>query len=556
MPKGNDPSLVRAKVQDISSTLTELLAFVNNKYMPVPLSELLKVKEISSKQSAFVINAGDYGAKGDLEYENVSYNQVRAISGTDTTASIQKALDVAGAMVPQDVNLDYEGAVRVVMPPGKYRVTKSLDIPSNVIFDCEHAVFFNFLSSDWEPVIKGRRHAHATIIKVHANKKSGVEWGDRNAGGVRCDSYIDAIWVEHAGVEYEASLDTSKQKCGLRLFGLWFRINRIEIKEANIGLDIFRASDVLCPSVFLMGCATACRLESAEQILFPSLALDTNIQLGIQIDNSNNVFMNVIAFVNSDGYGTPMDEILRVGAYSGSPCKDIHIFAAATSTGGRMLSIANCMDSSFKLFASNSRLFSQTSGNGQATSHWQAKDWYPNNSTQAIGGGLKAHDMGVNYQPYGNEGSASAAIKYGPNLSKVIDIELLATPDINPVEGTVYGTLEINGIKIPEPINTGIEWTNSWTAYDRNYLPGFYKNSSSEIVLSGLIKGGTQGRAAFVLPKGYRPPSNRIFTTTSGADPNALNALSTVSILTDGSVIPLGGSNSCFSLEGIRFRNL
>lgn len=399
-----------------------------------------------SKQSAFVINAGDYGAVGDLVYRQTAHNTVAIVSGTDTTASIQAALNAARDMVSQDVNLPYEGAVRVVVPPGKYIIAgdKGLEVPSNVILDSAHAVFFNFLNNDWEPVIKGRRHAHATIIQVHGNKKSGIEWGDRNAGGVRCDSFIEGIRVQHCGVEYESTLPPNRQKCGLRLFGLWFSIDRIEVKEANIGLDIYQASDLLCPALFLMGCSTACRMESAEQIILPCVALDTNFNTGFQIDNSGNVFVNVTAFVNSDGYGSPMDTLLRIGQYSGTPCKDIYITAAAMSIGGRMLSIQNCMDSAFTLYASNARLFSQTSGNGQATSHWNAISW-TSVSGEVNGGGLKAHDIGVNYQPYGNEGTPTALIKYGSGLSGFLDIGIHFSGNLTVSEGNRYGQLRING---------------------------------------------------------------------------------------------------------------
>jgi hypothetical protein len=399
---------------------------------------------INTRQSAFVINAADYGAKGDLVYRETSYNTVAIVSGTDTTINIQAALDAAAALVPQDVNLPYEGAVRVVLPAGKYIISRTIVVPSNVILDSTHASFFNFITNDWAPIIWGKRHSHATIINVHANKKSGIWWGDPEAGGVRCDSYIDSVRVQHAGVENESSLPAGQQKCGLRLFGLWFSIGRIEIKEANIGLDIYQASDLLCPATFLMGCSTACRMESAEQIILPCVALDTNFNTGFQIDNSGNILVNLTAFVNSDGYGTAMDCLLRIGQYSGIACKDIYVTAAATSIGGRMLAIANCMDSSFTLFASNARLFSQTSGNAQATSHWNAVNW-----TSASGevnvGGLLAHNIGTNYQPYGNEGSASAAIKYGSNLSGFLDIKLLASSGITATEGTIYGLLTVNG---------------------------------------------------------------------------------------------------------------
>lgn len=425
-------------------------------------------REITTRQSSFVINAGDYGAKGDLVYRQTAHNTVAIVTGTDTTANIQAALDAAAALVPQDVNLPYEGSVRVVIPPGKYIISKTIVVPSNVILDCAHANFFNFQSNDWSPIIWGKRHSHATIINVHANKKSGIWWGDPNAGGVRCDSFIEAIRVQHAGVEYESTLPPRQQKCGLRLFGLWFSIDRIEVKEANIGLDIYQASDLLCPAVFLMGCSTACRMESAEQIVLPCVALDTNFNTGFQIDNSGNIFVTLTAFVNSDGWGTAMDCLLRVGQYSGTPCKDIYITAIAVSIGGRMLSVQNCQDSDFTLYASNARLFSQTSGNNQATSHWQAKNW-TSASGQVNAGALLAHNIGTNYQPYGNEGSPTGVVKYGGNLSGFLNVNLACDSAIARIEGQVYGNLLINGNKYGVPVPRSIIRVNCGGAQYSEY---------------------------------------------------------------------------------------
>src|SRR5919199_883742 len=448
---------------------------------------------ISTKQSAFIINASDYGARGDLVYREVTYNTVAIVSGTDTTDKLQAALNAAAALVPQDVNLSYEGSVRVIVPAGKYILTQTLTVPSNVVLDCKDAVFFNFLSNDWLPAIWGKRHSHATRIKLHANKKSGIWWGDPNAGGVRCDSYIDEVWVEHAGVEFESTLPPSQQKCGLRLFGLWFRINRIEVKEANLGLDIFKASDVLCPAVFLMGCGTALRLESAEQIILPAVAFDTNINTGIQIDNSGNAFIVVTAFTNSDGYGTGLNRLIDVGTWSGVPCKDIYIWAAAVSTGGQMLSVSNCIDSSFTLNASNARLFSQTSGQGKATSHW--------NPTAT--GGLLAHNLGTNYQPYGNEGTPIALVKYGSNLSGYLNVNLSCDSAIARVEGDPYGSLLINGNKYGSPVprsilrmNCGGSQYKNWGA--EQYLVGgggtaVPSNLTGETDLIKSIRWGLQG---------------------------------------------------------------
>ncbi len=387
-----------------------------------------------------VIYASDFGVKADLVHRELTYNTVERVSGTDTTTELQNALNAAGAMVPSDVNLPYEGCVRVVTPAGKIIVSKTLIIPPNVILDSRHSKFYNFLSNDWLPIILGSRHSHATIIEVHANKKSGIWWGDPNGGGVRCDSFIDAVRVQHAGVEYESTLPPKQQKCGLRLFGLWYTIGAIEIKEANLGLDLYQASDVLCPSVFVMGSSTAIRCESAEQIIFPCVALDTNISTGIQIDNSNNIHMMVHGFVNSDGYGTPMQEFIRVGFWSGIPCRNVHLIGVAISCGGRMLNLSNCQDCTFKLVASNARLFSQTSGGGTAFSHWNPVQTDPNR------GALWPHDMGMNYQPPGNEGTPFALIRYGSGITGNLDIDLWKPATAITSEGTVYGRLVVNGV--------------------------------------------------------------------------------------------------------------
>lgn len=379
--------------------------------------------------------ASNYGVKADLEYVQPTYNTATIVSGTDTTAQLQALLNLVGSTVPNDVELAYEGCPRVITPHGKMILSSTLLIPPNVLLACEHTVFFNFLSDDWEPAISGSRHSHATKIKLFGNNKSGIQWGDPNAGGVRSDSYIDSVWVEHCGVDFQASLPANQQKCGLRLYGLWYRINRIEVKEANIGVDLYQASDVMCPAVFPIGCSTAIRCESAEQISFPSVCLDTNIQTGIQIDNSNNITMTVQAFVNSDGYGTAMDCLLKIGTYSGNPCRGIFINAIALSTGGRMLEIEKAMDCEFRLYASNARLYSQTSGGGTATSHW----------SPTVTGALLAHDMGTNYQPYGNEGEPTALVKYGSNFAGFLNIELWKPVGVTATEGIQYGNIEVNG---------------------------------------------------------------------------------------------------------------
>ncbi len=383
-----------------------------------------------------VIYAADLGVGGDLVYSTPTYNTVNRVSGTDVTAKIQAALNLAGSKVPSDVSLNYEQCITVVIPSGKYLTSSTLVVPPNVILDASNAYFFNFLPDPYAPVVQGSRHSHCTHISAHGNNQSGIAWGDQSAGGVRCDSRMESIYVEHAGVGYDSSRPANQQKCGLRLSGLNFRLGRVEIKEANIGLDLYQASDVLCPTVFPIGCSTGIRLESCEQVILPLVALDTTIQTGIQLDNSNNCYIKASAFVNSDGYGTAMETGVAVGRYSGLLCKNIVIDYTAQSTGGYALEVGKTEDCEFSVRATNSRTFSQTSGGGTATSHWTP---IASGSRQ---GALLAHNVGTNYHPFGNEGSNGSVIKYRGGSIGYLKIQLTRSKSIaRAYEGSPYGDL-------------------------------------------------------------------------------------------------------------------
>lgn len=398
-----------------------------NKQMPYSL--MRDRKQHRGLHGGTTIYASDYDVKADLVYEDVAYNRIEKRFGQDPTANLQAALNDAGKMVPSDPNLYYEGNVRVVTPAGRIPLTSTLFIPPNVILDSEHSYFYNFLSDAHAPIIHGARRSHATYIAVHANAKNGVTFGDPALGGVRCDSRIGFIYVEHAGVDYNAALPPNRQKCGLRVHGLDFKLERLEVKEANIGFDCYQASDVLVPTVFMIGCSVGVRLESCEQVILPSIALDTTIQTGVQIDNSNNNFLRLNSFVNSH-YGTPMECGVVVGRYSqAGGNKNNVVDYTGQSTGGYLLEVSNTEDCEFFLRGSNSRTFSQRFAN--ATSHWQ----------HSGNGELMAHDIGTNYHPYGNEGIPGAAIKYGRGHQGYLKIYLTRSSGIKPFEGNQYGSL-------------------------------------------------------------------------------------------------------------------
>lgn len=92
---------------------------------------------------------------------------------------------------------------------------------------------------------------------------------------------------------------------------------------------------------------------------------------------------------------------------------------------------------------------------------------------------------------------------------------------------------------------------NGWTNNGSGFEPaGYYKDALGIVRLKGLIKGGTMGTTAFVLPVGHRPANRRAFpVVTSGG-------LGRVDIDTSGNVIVMTygtASNGYVSLDGIQF---
>lgn len=100
--------------------------------------------------------------------------------------------------------------------------------------------------------------------------------------------------------------------------------------------------------------------------------------------------------------------------------------------------------------------------------------------------------------------------------------------------------------------NTGQPpFASGWTNYGSPYSKAaFVKRPDGFIQLTGVIKSGTVGSAAFTLPPGYRPavaPGPYAVMSNGG--------LGRVDIGTDGTVTPISpSSNLSVSLEGISFK--
>lgn len=103
----------------------------------------------------------------------------------------------------------------------------------------------------------------------------------------------------------------------------------------------------------------------------------------------------------------------------------------------------------------------------------------------------------------------------------------------------------------PSPVWTAPTFQNSWVNYGGGEQVAGYRIGSDGIVrLRALIKNGTLNTAAFTLPAGYRPssPQAMIAHCSNGAD-----QVGKLIIATDGSVKPVTGGNTFFSLAGVAF---
>lgn len=89
---------------------------------------------------------------------------------------------------------------------------------------------------------------------------------------------------------------------------------------------------------------------------------------------------------------------------------------------------------------------------------------------------------------------------------------------------------------------------NGWEDYGGGYLKAaYFKDTMGVVHFTGLIKSGTIGTIAFVLPAGYRPAATCQFPVTS------VGAFGYVEVYADGRVYVAIGNTESMSLAGISF---
>ena len=86
-------------------------------------------------------------------------------------------------------------------------------------------------------------------------------------------------------------------------------------------------------------------------------------------------------------------------------------------------------------------------------------------------------------------------------------------------------------------------YQNGWVNYDNLYGPAGYRRIGGITYLRGLIRSGTMGAVAFVLPGGYRPGIKYLF----GVDRDT-QAHGRMDIGTDGTVVPVFGAAGYFQI--------
>jgi len=108
-------------------------------------------------------------------------------------------------------------------------------------------------------------------------------------------------------------------------------------------------------------------------------------------------------------------------------------------------------------------------------------------------------------------------------------------------------TTETGSILIMESNNSPV-YENSWVDYHVAWKPvKYWKDCYGIVHIEGMMKNGTMLVSAFTLPDGYRPAGRIAFYSESA------NADGRVDVLTDGTVVPYGGTNGWINFN-VMFR--
>jgi len=152
-----------------------------------------------------------------------------------------------------------------------------------------------------------------------------------------------------------------------------------------------------------------------------------------------------------------------------------------------------------------------------------------------------------------------AQIPPAPNLSEILlrlDAMERGARDSGEPQATSRRAEEIEGMLAEmRPAQTVLEqWNaptlqNSWVNFGGSLNPaGYWKDPHNVVHLRGVLMSGTVNATMFLLPVGYRPANEELFSVVSN------NAFGRLDVRAAGDVVLVTGSNSFASLDGITFR--
>ncbi|HEY9598504.1 MAG TPA: hypothetical protein V6D33_12620 [Cyanophyceae cyanobacterium] len=127
------------------------------------------------------------------------------------------------------------------------------------------------------------------------------------------------------------------------------------------------------------------------------------------------------------------------------------------------------------------------------------------------------------------------------------------TSDAPPADGLyVKGQVKATGGIFVETA-IGSTLLNAWANYGSGMESvQYFKTPAGIVHVKGVAKSGTIGQSIFTLPSGYRPAGTYPFLCHSNN--GVADVMSEVQVRSDGSVVPVSGSNIRLSLSGIIFR--
>ncbi|ALN78612.1 hypothetical protein [Lysobacter antibioticus] len=90
-----------------------------------------------------------------------------------------------------------------------------------------------------------------------------------------------------------------------------------------------------------------------------------------------------------------------------------------------------------------------------------------------------------------------------------------------------------------------------WTNYGDVFASAGYRRDGGRVQLRGLVKAGAGGTVIFVLPLGFRPPAQQIYTAVSDS-----SAPTRIDVKTNGEVLvsqPSSGVLGWLSIDGVTY---